>query len=177
MSAFGAKPLNRRGFFFTTGVRFVKPRHPRGAFLCESSDEIPIWELAVHAREHDRICRLAGLHCRISFNARSHDRSGFRSPVFASSMILLAIVCLTSSSQCPARRPATGYKRPRRAIKVRYCFDQNNCLVSLINNYRFTTRAVLGAATGFPSCFLANAIEAAPCPHAMFGRFQVRCRR
>jgi hypothetical protein len=40
-----------------------------------SSDEIPIWELAVHAREHDRICRLAGLHCRISFNARSHNRS------------------------------------------------------------------------------------------------------
>src|SRR5215472_9797496 len=41
---------------------------------------------------------------RMPFKARSHNRSGLRSPVFASSMILFAIACLTSSSQSPVRR-------------------------------------------------------------------------
>src|SRR5262249_5590975 len=27
--------------------------------------------------------------------------------------------------------------RPRRTIKIDYCFDENNCLVSLINNNKF----------------------------------------
>jgi hypothetical protein len=42
--------------------------------------------------------------CRISFNARSHNRSGLRTPVFARSTILFTIASLTSSSQSPIRR-------------------------------------------------------------------------
>src|SRR5262249_41821925 len=42
---------------------------------------------------------------RISSKARSHNRSGLHSPVFASAMILFAIACLTSSAQSPIRRP------------------------------------------------------------------------
>ena len=48
--------------------------------------------------------RAAPTGWRISFKARSHNRSGLRSPVFASSMILFAIACLMSSSQSPIRK-------------------------------------------------------------------------
>src|SRR6516164_3430933 len=48
--------------------------------------------------------RAASSGWRMSSKARSHRRSGLRSPVFASAMILFAIACLTSSSQSPVRR-------------------------------------------------------------------------
>jgi hypothetical protein len=50
---------------------------------------------------------------RMAANACSHNRSGLRSPALASSMILMAMACLTPSSQSPVRKAMQVISRRR----------------------------------------------------------------
>src|SRR6516162_2095464 len=78
--------------------------------------------------------------CRISFNACSHNRSRLPSPVFASSMILLAIACLTEYSKTAPHTGEPGRFQMPKYLVLLNLTDQGAKTVKEIPNKRDQSR-------------------------------------